>query len=98
MPVTPPPSVAILDVAFHRASLATPRGDTKAARDRLRAELKIVRSAATVVRHLRLETRRFVKSPPTPFEATLVSQAFGSGTLERSLTRVRRAEERIRGL
>lgn len=98
VPVTPPPSVAILDVAFHRASLATPRGDTKAARDRLRAELKIVRSAATVVRHLRLETRRFVKSPPTPFEATLVSQAFGSGTLERSLTRVRRAEERIRGL
>jgi nucleolar GTP-binding protein len=94
----PPPSVAILDVAFHRASLATPRGDTKAARDRLRAELKIVRSAATVVRHLRLETRRFTKSPPTPFEGTLVAEAFGSGTLERSLTRVRRAEERIRGL
>jgi len=97
-PLTPPPSVAILDVAFHRASLATPRGETKAARDRLRAQLKIVRSAATVVRHLRLETRRFVKSPPTPFEATLVAQHFGTGTLERALTRVRRAEERIRGL
>ncbi|MGD0587689.1 MAG: GTPase [Thermoplasmata archaeon] len=95
---TPPPSVAILDIAFHRASLATPRGESKAARDRLRAELKIVRSAATVVRHLRIETRRFVKGPPTPFEATLVAQHFGAGTLERSLTRVRRAEERIRGL
>jgi nucleolar GTP-binding protein len=94
----PPPSVAILDTAFHRASLATPRGENKAARDRLRAELKIVRSAATVVRHLRLETRRFVKTPPTPFEATLLAQRFSAGSLERSLGRVRRAEERIRGL
>ncbi|HLM70375.1 MAG TPA: GTPase [Thermoplasmata archaeon] len=94
----PPPSVSILDIAFHRASLATPRGDTKAARDRLRAELKIVRSSATVARHLRLETRRFLRSPPTPFESTLLAQTFGSGSLERSLTRVRRAEERIRGL
>jgi nucleolar GTP-binding protein len=94
----PPPSVAILDTAFHRASLATPRGDSKAARDRLRAQLKIVRSAATVVRHLRLETRRFVRTAPTPFEATLLAQTFGAGSLERALTRVRRAEERIRGL
>lgn len=95
---SPPPSVAILDVAFHRASLATPRGESKAARDRLRAELKIVRSSATVVRHLRLETRRFVHPPPSEFEATLLAQAFGAGILERALTRVRRAEERIRGL
>ena len=51
-----------------------------------------------MIRHLRLETRRFAKTPLSPFEATLVAQAFGSGTLERSLTRVRRAEERIRGL
>jgi len=92
------PSVEILDVAFHRASLATPRGETKAARDRLRAELKVVRSSATVVRHLRLETRRFVREPPSPFEATLLAQSFGHGSLERSLTRVRRAEDRIRGL
>ena len=90
--------MAILDVAFHRASLATPRGESKAARDRLRAELKIVRSSATVVRHLRLETRRFVKNPPSTFESTLLAQRFGNGALERALTRVRRAEERIRGL
>ena len=94
----PPPSVAILDVAFHRASLATPRGETKAARDRLRAELKIVRSSATVLRHLRLETRRFVRPPPSEFETTLLEQAFGLGSLARALTRVRRAEARIRGL
>jgi len=85
-------------VAFRRASLATPRGDSKAARDRMRAELKIVRSSATVVRHLRLELRRFVKSPLSAFETTIVNQRFGEGALPRSVTRVRRAEERIRGL
>ena len=94
----PPPSVEILDIAFHRASLATPRGDTKAERDRRRAELKIVRAGATVARHLRLETRRFLKPSLTPFEWSLVSSRFGDGTLDRALTRVRRAEERIRGL
>ncbi|HXY12367.1 MAG TPA: GTPase [Thermoplasmata archaeon] len=97
-PPPQPPSVGILDIAFHRASLATPRGETKPQRDRMRAELKIVRSSATVVRHLRLETRRFLRTAPSAFEATLLSQAFGQGSLERSLTRVRRAEERIRGL
>jgi nucleolar GTP-binding protein len=87
-----------LDTAFHRASLATPRGESKAARDRLRAELKIVRSSATVLRHLRLETRRFVRPRPSDFETTLIDQAFGAGSLGRALMRVRRAEERIRGL
>jgi nucleolar GTP-binding protein len=93
-----PPSVGILDTAFHRASLATPHGDTKLERDRLRAKLKVVRSTATVVRHLRLETRRFAKPGLTEFEEALVAGSFGDGTLGRSLVRIRRAEERIRGL
>ncbi len=93
-----PPSVGILDLAFHRASLATPHGDSKPERDRRRAELKIVRAGATVVRHLRLETRRFLHPPLTPFERALVAERYGAGSVERSLTRVRRAEERIRGL
>ncbi|MGI0072004.1 MAG: GTPase [Thermoplasmata archaeon] len=97
-PRRPPPSVEILDTAFHRASLATPHGETKHERDRLRAKLKIVRSAATLVRHLRLEARRFAKPGLTPFETALVAGAFGDGTLDRSLLRLRRAEERIRGL
>jgi len=92
------PSVEILDVAFHRASLATPHGETKAERDRRRAELKVVRAGATVVRHLRLETRRFLRPPLTPFERVLVAERFGEGSLDRSVTRIRRAEERIRGL
>jgi nucleolar GTP-binding protein len=88
--------VGILDTAFHRASLATPHGETKHERDRLRAKLKVVRSAATVVRHLRIEARRFAKPGLTEFEEALVAGAFGDGTLDRSLLRVRRAEERIR--
>ncbi len=93
-----PPSVGILDIAFHRASLVTPRGETKPDRDRMRAELKVVRSSATVGRHLRLEARRFSHPELTEFERSLVDGAFGRGTFDRSLTRLRRAEERIRGL
>jgi nucleolar GTP-binding protein len=76
----------------------TPHGETKAARDRLRAELKIVRSSATVLRHLRLEARPFARPGLTPFEEALVAGQFGDDALDRSLRRVRRAEERIRGL
>jgi len=92
------PSAEILDTAFHRASLVTPRGPTKAGRDRLRAELKVVRSSSTVVRHLRLESRPLLHPPLSEFEQALVRASFGEGTLERALSRVRRAEERIRGL
>jgi nucleolar GTP-binding protein len=94
----PPPSVGILDIAFHRASLVTPRSETKSSRDRLRAQLKIVRSSATVIRHLRLETRPFLRPPVTEFERDLLAGAFGEGTVDRALVRLRRAEERIRGL
>jgi nucleolar GTP-binding protein len=94
----PPPSVGILDVAFHRASLVTPRAKVRSERDRLRAELKVVRSSATVIRHLRIETRRFLHPPLTEFDRALLSGAFGAGVVDRSLTRLKRAEERIRGL
>jgi nucleolar GTP-binding protein len=97
-PLPPAPSVGILDTAFHRASLADPHGTSKAERDRRRAQLKIVRASATVVRHLRLETRRFVRPPLGEFDRALVGGRFGEGVLDRSLTRLRRAEERIRTL
>jgi nucleolar GTP-binding protein len=90
--------VGILDTAFHRASLADPHGTSKAERDRRRAELKIVRASATVVRHLRLETRRFLRPALGEFERALVAGRFGDGVLDRSLLHLRRAEERIRGL
>ncbi|HTW55796.1 MAG TPA: GTPase [Thermoplasmata archaeon] len=93
-----PPSVGILEIAFHRASLVTPHGPTKADRDRLRAVLKIVRSSATVVRHLRLESGKVRRAAEGEFERVLVDRAFGPGSLDRSLRRVQRAEERIRGI
>ena len=64
----------------------------------MRAELKIVRSSATVLRHLRLEARRFLRGSLTDFESTLLAVSFGAGALDRSLVRMRRAEDRIRGL
>jgi nucleolar GTP-binding protein len=94
----PPASIEILDIAFHRADLSNPKGRTKAERDRHRAELKVVRSAATVIRLLQTETRRFRRPPLTDFERALIARRFGEGTLERSLTRVGRAVDRIRGL
>ena len=94
----PPPSVGILDIAFHRASLVTPHGHVKAERDRRRAVLKIVRSSATVIRHLRLESSGVRRAAAGEFEKALVERAFGVGTLDRALLRLRRAEERIRGI
>ncbi len=94
----PPPSVSILDIAFRRGSLVTPHGKTKPERDRLRAELKIVRSSATILRHLRLEAKPVREAMTLDFERTLVARRFGSGAGERALTRLERAEQRIRGL
>ena len=93
-----PRSVEILDIAFHRASLATPKGSSKAERDRRRAQLKIIRSGATVQRQLRAITGSFHRPGLTDFERSLIGTRFGDGTFERSMARVARAIERIRGL
>jgi len=92
----PTPSQELIELAFHRASLVNPHGKTKPERDRRRAELKIVRSSATVGRHLRLASRELRPPALAEFDEALVHQAFGPGTLERHLLRLRRAEERIR--
>ena len=92
------PSVGLLDIAIRRAQTASPHGKTKPERDRLRARLKIVRSSATTIRHLRLEARPIRGAAVGPFERTLIEGAFGAGRLDRTLVRLHRAEERIRGL
>jgi len=92
----PPPSQELLELAFHRASLVNPHGKTKPERDRRRAELKVIRSSATIGRHLRLLTRDLRPPALSDFDAALLQQAFGAGALERHLLRLRRAEERIR--
>ncbi|MCI4326795.1 MAG: 50S ribosome-binding GTPase [Thermoplasmata archaeon] len=92
------PSAAILDAAFHKAYKATPHGATALDRSRRRALLKIVRTGAVVVRHLRAADKRFRTPELTDFEKTLIADRFGRGTLERSRRRLERAIERIRGL
>lgn len=97
-PPRPPPSVEILDIAFRRASLATPKGSTKSERDRRRAQLKIVRSGATVSRQILSVVRSFQRPSLTELELALIATRFGEGSFERSMTRLQRAIERIRGL
>lgn len=91
-----PPSAAILDAAFHKAHKATPHGDTHLDRSRRRAQLKIIRSAAVTVRQLGIARRPVQSGQLTDFERLLIARRFGAGTLERSLRRLGRAEQRIR--
>ena len=95
---TTPASSRILDAAFRKAYRATPHGKTRLDRSRLRAQLKIVRAGAVALRHLGAAAKPFTGTGLTDFERRLVARAFGSGRLERSLDRVHRASERIRGL
>ena len=92
------PSSAILDTAFRTAYRATPHGETPFERARRRAQLKIVRSGAVALRHLRLAGKPFGKPGLSPFEAQLLAKSFGPGSLERALRRLGHAESRIRGL
>jgi len=93
-----PDSVELLDIAFRRASKATPRSDSRSDRNLLRARLKIVRSSATLLRHLRSRIAFAERPPLTDFQRSLVDGRFGTGTFDRAISRVRRAIERIRGL
>ena len=92
-----PPSSAILDTAFRTAYRATPHGETPLDRSRRRALLKIVRSSAVVIRHLRLAGSAAVKPELSPFDRAMIDRRFGPGRLERAERRLRRAQERIRG-
>jgi nucleolar GTP-binding protein len=92
------PSGAILDTAFRRAYRATPHGQSRLDRSRRRAQLKIVRSSATVIRQIHAFERPFIRPPLPPFSRTLLDRSFGAGKLDRVLTRLHRAQERIRGL
>jgi nucleolar GTP-binding protein len=87
-----------LDAAFRRAYRASPRGKNARERSKRRAQLKIIRSGAVVLRHLKLEEKPFIGHTLTRFETELVDRKFGVGTLARSRGRLRRAADRIRRL
>lgn len=84
----------IIDAAFRKARRSSPRGASRIERERGRATLKVVRSGAVALRHLRLAAKPFARL--TPFQERLVDQRFGDGRLGRSLARLRHAGERIR--
>lgn len=93
-----PASSEILDIAFHRAHRASPHGAARLDRARRRALLKIVRSTATVRRHLRLRAKPFEGEELTPFQRALIERTFGPGQLARALRRLSVAERRIQGV
>ncbi len=93
-----PPSAAILDTAFRRAYRATPHGATALERKRRRAQLKIIRSAAVTVRQLGLALKAVRGTGLSPFQESLLDQAFGPGALASAERRLVRAQRRIRGL
>ncbi|MCI4322320.1 MAG: hypothetical protein L3K05_08465, partial [Thermoplasmata archaeon] len=75
-----PPSSSILDAAFRKAFKAVPHGTGRIDRARRRASLKVIRSGAIVMRHLRAADKRFAKPGLTEFEETLIENKFGRGT------------------
>ncbi len=93
-----PASAAILDTAFRRAYRATPHGATAHERGRRRAQLKIIRSAAVTVRHLGLALKAVRGGGLSPFQVSLVAEAFGPDALGSAERRVGRAQRRIRDL
>ncbi|MCI4323913.1 MAG: 50S ribosome-binding GTPase [Thermoplasmata archaeon] len=90
------PAARIIDIAFRRAKRASPHGTDHRDRSKRRALLKIVRSQATVLRHLRLATARFDPEKLTDADQALIEGRFGAGTLGRAIHRVETAESRIR--
>lgn len=94
----PPPSVLILDAAFRKAHRAAAHGTSKLDRSRRNAKLRIVRSAAIVLRSVRDLGKTATTPPLTPLDHRLLNAHFPPDALERSLRRVRTAEGRIRRL
>ncbi|HEV2448783.1 MAG TPA: GTPase [Thermoplasmata archaeon] len=92
------PSSVMLDLAFHRAYKTSAHGDGRLDRSRRRAMLKIVRSSAVLRRQLRLRARRTSEAMEDPLYRELLARRFGPTTVPRSLTRVGRAESRLKGL
>ncbi len=94
----PPPSVLILDAAFRKAHRASAHGISKLDRSRRNAKLRIVRSAAIVLRAIRGLGKSATTPPLTELDHRVLNAHFPEGALERSLRRVRNAEGRIRRL
>lgn len=93
-----PPSSAMIDAAFRKAYRAQPKGQSRIDRSRRRAQLKVIRASAVLLRQLRLRIRPFGRPGLSELQRALTDQRFGAGRVGRSITRVRHAEERVRTL
>ncbi len=86
----------MLELAFHRAAKVSVSGDTTLDRQRRLALRKIGRASGNLLRQLRIRTRPFSKDAALgPFRKALLDERWGKGGMERSLLRVRRAQERL---
>jgi nucleolar GTP-binding protein len=95
---SPSQAQRLLDMAFHRATTVSRKGKTPLDRGRSLTAGKIGRACGMLLRHLSLARapfRRMEEIPP--FTIALLEERLGKGKLERSLNRVRVAEERIIG-
>jgi nucleolar GTP-binding protein len=94
----PPVSQAqrLLDIAFKRATAVTPSGKTKLERSRSLTTRKIGRASGVLLRHLSMARAPF-RHPEDlpPFTKVLLDVRLGPGKVERSIGRIRVAEERI---
>ncbi len=89
---------ALLEVAFHRASKAAGSGDSSLNRRRSQAQRKVARSAAVLLRQLRLAEGPLHRLEDlTGFSRALLEDRYGPGGIERSLLRVHRAQGRLLG-
>jgi nucleolar GTP-binding protein len=87
-----------LDAAFRKAHRASAHGTSKLDRSRRNAKLRIVRSAAIVVRTIRGLAKSATTPTLTELDHRLLNTHFPERSLERSIRRLRTAEERIRRL
>ncbi len=86
----------LLELAFHRASKVAVSGDTTLQRQRRMALRKIGRASGNLLRQLRLKGRPFEDEAALgPFRLALLAERWGPGGRERSLLRLRRAQERL---
>lgn len=86
----------ILDTAFHQATKISSSGRTRIDRGRSLTLRKITRASSVLLRHLSRRRAPFRKWDTfSPFTQALLTARLGEGQLERSMRRLRVAEERL---
>lgn len=86
----------MLELAFHRAAKVSVSGDSTLQRQRRLALRKIGRASGNLLRQLRIRARPYADDASLgPFRLALLEERWGKGGLQRSLLRVRRAQERL---